>query len=216
MDINLEIIKLVLPSLLTVIGWLLAAWWAIEQVNLAHEKNIKLQKDLMNESHRRDIARELIAIYKSITQSGNDLRQAMTLFQINHILETDDGVEGVSFNARNLVSPINDAYNKLSQEITRLDMWLKVAGKHLPDPEHLLDAISEFHRVFSFGSGDDGAQQGLLWSRYQSLLAVYQSELEVSDQKFADVATEINASIALIFENLTNGTAKIHSNMCGT
>lgn len=211
---DMQVLQLVVPSLLTVIGWLIAAWWAIEQVNTAHEKNAQLQSELLNESHRRDIARELIEIYKSVAQCGNNLRQAMSSFWLNHMLEKSEQVEGVSFNASTLVGPVNDAYNKMAQEITRLEMWMKVAGEHLPNSELLSEAISEFHNAFSFG-GDENPEKGKLWTSYQAFLAAYQSKLDVSETRLSDLSKALQGAIGEVIAKMADGTAQINRELCG-
>ena len=185
-----QVLQLVVPSLLTVIGWLIAAWWAIEQVKVAHENNARLQRDLLNESHRREIARELINIYKSTTQNISSLKQATFSFLLNHNLENGVDIDGVKVVAGALIEPINESYSKTAQEFTRLDMWLKVTGEHVPDCTLLHEAISDFRHAFTLEGEKAKAKGNDLWTKYQGFLVVYQSNTKIAEDKLFAISKE--------------------------
>jgi hypothetical protein len=69
-----ELLRLVIQPSITVVGWFVAAFWAVKQINLANRKTLELQKTLMSESHKRSLANELIEIYKDVAPSINKLK----------------------------------------------------------------------------------------------------------------------------------------------
>jgi len=211
---EIQLIQLLVPSALTVIGWLIAAWWALEQVKVAHEGNEKLQRKLINESHRRAVAGELIEIYKSLTCAANNLTQSIFSFSLNHGFEQKGLIEGVPINASNLVSPVNLAYNKMSEEIARLDMWLRISDGHIPETTALSEAINEFHLVFT-ANGNEGKYQNNPWSGYQGLLTAYQSGMGISDEHLGEVSAYLADAIHQVITKLTEGAALVNRELCG-
>ena len=211
---GIQTIQIVVPSVLTVIGWLVAAWWALEQVKVAHEGNAKLQRQLLNENHRRVVANELIEIYKSLTRAGNNFSQAIFSFSLNHGFEQNGLVDGVTINAGNLVAPVNESYNQMSEEIARLDMWLKVSEGQLPDTSALSRAINDFRLVFSANGNEEDFKHNK-WPGYQGLLAAYQSDQDISNDRLSEISSEMSAAIQRVITQLTEGAAVINRELCG-
>jgi|GEM_PF-2660056 len=208
---EIEIIKLVTQPLLTVAGWFVAAWWAIEQVKVAHDNNSKLQRDIIREGHQRDLSKELIEIYKCISRSGHNLKQNIYSFGLNHGFEEggDFELDNIYINANNLVAPINDSYNDFSQEIWRLEMWLRVSDEHLPDVSLLKNAISEYKDVFTTIDYETN-RDDIHWTKYQGVLVAYASRVKIDHDCLREISNNIADSLNRILESLTDGTALIN------
>lgn len=211
---ELVVLQVVVPSVLTVIGWLVAAWWALEQVKTAHEGNAKLQRQLLNESHRRAIAFELIEIYKSLTRAGNNLNQAIFSLSLNHSFEQEGFVEDITINAKNLVLPVNEAYNQMAEEIARLDIWLRISKDQIPDVSVLSEAIDDFRLVFSANGNEEDFKHNQ-WTGYQGILAAYQSGKPISHESLSVVSGNLIEAIHSVTDKLTGGTASINRELCG-
>jgi hypothetical protein len=52
---GIKIMEILLQSGLTVIGWILAAVWAVRQINITHKKNLELQENLLDEDYKRKV-----------------------------------------------------------------------------------------------------------------------------------------------------------------
>ena len=166
-----ELLRLAIQPSITVVGWFVAAFWAVKQINLANRKTLELQKTLMSESHKRSLANELIEIYKDVAQSINKLKHKGSMLSVNALLEEDPGIEQLKLSAQLLVSPVNEAYEELCGNVFRLDMWIKVSEAHLPVLNKLRDAINHFNEVFSALENRELPP----WAQFQSLLVFYQS-----------------------------------------
>ena len=106
---DIELLTLIIPPSITIIGWGVAAWWAIRQISLANKKNLELQRILMSESHKRSLASEIIAIYKDIASSIHSLLQSGNSLSMNVSLQEELCEEGIRFDANLLVDPVNSA-----------------------------------------------------------------------------------------------------------
>ena len=207
-----EVMQLVIPSIVTMIGWFIAAWWAIKQVNVAHNRNAELQQQLMRDSHQRELAKELIEVYKCIARSGDALAQAISSFSLNYGFQVNGIIEGVHITASDLIPKVNEAYNSLSQEVTRLDMWLKVCEGHLPDTALLNEAIREYRGIFSIPYEEDESER-VRWSGYQGLLVACHDGIKLNPEAVTDASGELVVSLNGILEKFSEGTAVINKEL---
>lgn len=68
--------SLIIPAVLTVVGWFVAAHWTVKQVNLAYLKNRELQTSMLRQSKKDALAKDFLQIYLKIAQTIGDLTQA--------------------------------------------------------------------------------------------------------------------------------------------
>jgi hypothetical protein len=201
-----ELLRLVIQPSITVVGWFVAAFWAVKQINLANRKTLELQKTLMSESHKRSLANELIEIYKDVAQSINRLKHKGSMLSINVLLEKDPSLEQLKLSALLLVAPVNEAYEDLCKNVFRLDMWIKVSEAHLPALNKLRDAINHFNEVFSALEN-----RGLpLWAQFQSLLVFYQARTRPVHDEISRSWKDIMAALTKLLQEMTEGTAEVN------
>lgn len=205
-----ELLKLIIQPAITVIGWGVAALWAIRQLNLANQKTLELQRTLMRESHKRSLANELIDIYKDIAQSINKLHQSGIMFQVNIIVEEELDNGHNSYSAKNLVAPINAAYNELCRDLFRLSIWMKVSGEHIPKIERLREAEKYFEKHFGI---DEAIKNNTttLWISIQAILNTYLTggHIRTSD-KFGDTWSEFSKHLECLQDMMGEGTAEVN------
>lgn len=204
---SLDILRLVLQPSITVLGWGIAAWWAVKQVNLANKKNLKLHRLLIRESHKRALANELIEIYKDVARSIHKLQQSGNHLTLNLSLEKQ-AIEEINFSAQTLVAPVNKTYNELSQNIFRLEIWLQVSKDHLPEFKNLHEAINLFNEVFSLS--DQHKKKPPPWLRLQYMLVAYQAGKILPKNQDVNAWSEVSKHLSQILKKMTKGTAEVN------
>lgn len=208
-----NIYQIVVQPILTVLGWFVAAFWAIKQVNLAHSKNIKFQQQLIRESHKREIAKEIIDIYKNISRIIESLKQNVLLFSINYKLENNNNVgSSIQVSAQSSIGPVNDIYSELGQEISRLEMWMKICGDHLPDTALLEDGVNEFRKTFSINA-DYPNIVDIGWVSFQRLLVNYQAGEGLDSKELSQVTSQLCNSLQNMLVLFTDGTERVNHNL---
>lgn len=204
--IDSDFLRLLIQPLITVLGWFVAALWAVKQLNLANRKTLELQRTLMSESHKRSLANELIEIYKDVAQSINKLKQKGSMLSVNALLQNKPGMEQFNFNAQILVGPVNESYDELSRNVFRLDMWIKVSEEHLPALDNLRTAIIHFNDGFSSSKACELPP----WFQFQSLLVLYQSQARPVHDQISRVWQDIGTALTELLEEMTAGTAEVN------
>lgn len=167
-----DLLKILIQTSLTIVGWVVIIVWGLKQINISSAKNLDLQQTIIRENHRRELAKEVINIYKDIIVSFDNFLHAGNRFVSNYNLEHSELKATINFSASGLVEPINDAYNRLCSDIHRLDMWLKISSDSLPHSGSIKEAIDFYITNFTKSDSESG---GSHWLALQTFLVVYQS-----------------------------------------
>ncbi len=186
-------LNLLIQTSLTILGWIVMIIWAIKQINIANEKSLELQRILIKEKNKQELVKEIIIIYKDITDSLECLLQAGNNFIHNFNLENSpltEHIKSINFSAMNLIDPINQAYNKLGSDISRMDTWIELSSNSLPNTNKIKNAIMEYQKHFSY---QDNIKP--VWLDYQAMLVTYKSRTLKNHNALYDVWKEISGSI---------------------
>ena len=197
--------NLIQPAL-TIIGWAVMIFWAIKHLDMSAAKNLKIQQDLIQQNHERELAKEIINIYKDLAISLENFLQAGNLFTTNLKLEKSDIKTTLNITASNLVEPINIAYNKVCSDINRLDMWLKIAPS-LPHIDDINKVIQEYKQDFSIS---DKESEKPVWLNFQVTLSIYQAGSLSNTDKLFQEWTEVGKSIFAIRHNLIDAVSSVN------
>lgn len=49
---NWELAQILVPSMISIIGWLVTIWWALRQIEISSEKNRQLQHEALQSSEK--------------------------------------------------------------------------------------------------------------------------------------------------------------------
>jgi hypothetical protein len=191
-----EMLNLLIQPSLTILGWIVMIIWAIKQINIANGKSLELQRVLIKEKNKQELAKEIITIYKDISESLDSLHQAGNSFINNLILENSlvtEHIKTINFSAMNLVDPINQAYNKLGSDISRMDTWIELSSNSLSNTNKIRNVIMEYRKHFSYQNDIKP-----IWLDYQAMLATYQSRELNNHKAVYDVWKEISEAIIKI------------------
>ena len=207
MTVECETMQVIIPSVITVIGWFVTAWWALRQVDRAHEKNSVLQKQLVRDSHQRELAKEVIDIYKCIARSGNLLVQSISSFAVNYSFQQGKLMGKFELDSVSLIPKINEAYSSLSEDITRLAMWLNICDGHLPDTKQLRQAIHCYMEIFGSPISENDTEK-VSWVGYQGLLVAVSNAEKMNPDAIAEISDQISQDLRRILKQFADG-AKI-------
>lgn len=204
---ELVIIQIVVQVGLTILGWFIVAWWAIEQAKIAHINNKELQVNLIKETHKSILRNELLEIYKSIVQSASTLKQQLLYYYFNNGLSDND----MQFGSSKVNKDINIAYTRFTEEMTRLEMWLKITNQELQHITSILDAQVEYRNTFTAGAIEGEASVGL-WVTFQGIL-ISNSPKKSDSEVFKKTMQKLDTSLEAIMNSLANGVSEVNQKL---
>lgn len=209
-----ELLKILIQSSLTILGWFILVFWGLKQINIASSKNLALQRTLVRESHERGLAIEVINIYKGLMVSLDKLQQAGNHFISNFSLETDDENKIINYSAKNLIEPLNKRYHEACMDIHKLEMWLKISSPILPNAEVIQKALNYFFNDFTSTKQNKGKCP---WVDFQMFLNVYQSDNKLKNNKgLFDSWKKLSTSLMDIEKKLTMAVAEVNGELIKT
>lgn len=205
---ELQIIQIVVQVVLTILGWAIVVWWAIEQAKIAHKNNMALQANFVKETHKSILRNELLEIYKSIVQAASTLKWQLQ----NYYLNESDGNNEIRFGSLTLNEDINITYTKLSEEMNRLAMWLKITNAELQHIKSIENAQVEFRRTFTVDATGDELHLGQ-WGRFQVMLMVSKNPFKSNSEDFRKTMKELDTSLEAIMISLADGVSEINQTL---
>jgi hypothetical protein len=205
---ELQIIQIVVQVVLTILGWAIVVWWAIEQAKIAHKNNMVLQVNLVKETHKSILRNELLEIYKSIVQAASTLKWQLQ----NYYLNESDGNNEIRFGSLTLNEDINITYAKLSEEMNRLAMWLKITNAELQHIKSIENAQVEFRRTFTADATGDELHLGQ-WVRFQGMLMVSKNPIKSNSEDFRKTMKKLDTSLEAIMNSLADGVSEINQTL---
>lgn len=184
---NTEWLSLVIPSSLTVVGWFVAAFWVIKQVNLAHINNRELQTAILKQSKKDSLANDFIHIYLDLVQTISDLSQFLYHAQINMGLEAQMD-NATKFGWRKTFISINSSYSNLGRHFDHLRVWLDVYGGQIPNKTQILTVIGKYDSQFTTRTRKkDNHPWLLLTSSMARILSRDEPDVELYDKRATEV-----------------------------
>lgn len=128
---------LIIPSILTVAGWIFTAIWAIKQVSIAHEKNRELQHEILKQSIKNNLSNEFINLCMNITKSIRYLQETVSFVGLNMTIDEQLNSKQITFGWKESIEKMNQAYSVLCRNIDHLEIWLDTASKHIPNANEI-------------------------------------------------------------------------------
>lgn len=66
---NWELAQILVPSMISVVGWLVTIWWALRQIEISSEKNRQLQQEALQSSEKIKAIDAVIVAYVNVDKS---------------------------------------------------------------------------------------------------------------------------------------------------
>jgi len=191
-------------EILTVVGWLATFGIAIWQINKAHEKNRKLNKELMLLSVHAEQYKQFLALYSDIIKAIIGLKIAVGHVQVNLMVEQTPVMldKGVKFGWRDNLQDINDTYSVLSEKVTVLNIWMSAADKGLPNSSDIYATIEKFINKFTITNSEEMSNHP--WVTMQGMLMGIQSGKEPTPDQFTSACAPAMKALDEIKTELEN------------
>ena len=158
----------VITIIIAIAGWVVAWGYAIKQVEVAHNKNTKLQKALLIQNEKANIAKEFLKLYSDIFSSLYDFKSSLSRLHNNMAIaeKTEDKTWTTGW--LDLVDPVNHKYTAICKNLTLFEAWISVAEQYLPNSQKLRFLVDQFKENFTY---KENSLNDDLWMPLQVSLA---------------------------------------------
>jgi hypothetical protein len=193
-----------MTTLITIIGWFFAAFWAIRQVKYAHQKNIDLQRSLLRQAFKNGIAKQFIDIHLNLCSALLKLRDALADVSNNMRLAERMQNTQVNGNWQNLINHITPAYSETGRLFDLLDIWLGAAHPFLSNADRIANIIQEYKSNFT-------AQTSGLnpWLSFQGTLMDIQTSGQTDGDRYDEAYLVVEEHIVEILESLKDSARTV-------
>jgi hypothetical protein len=149
----MKVISDFLPVALTVVGWGVAGWLAVKQINIAHEKNRKLQQEQNIKTVRSEVYKQFLPIYMDIGMTINHFNHSMNHTHMNMSLDDKLGNDSVTFGWKQSMPEIDMAYSEYCEKMSLLEVWLSAVESHISNSADVEKAIRMHKAAFTTDGG---------------------------------------------------------------
>lgn len=202
-----------LQTLATVLGWIIMMLWSVHQIKQTSKESIKAQKSLIVYDYRRYLSKNLLDLYKNVSNRIYQLKGKINHFNINFQLETNNPSEPIKCNAATLVSPIDAAYLKTCDAFYEFSVWAEVYGEEIDIPEELDNAQKQFEFNFLAGTKEKNGYPGKTWLELQTRLKKYESNDHPDTEEMWKSVNDTLESLNEIEAKLKKGISKLNRSL---
>ncbi|MCC6924000.1 MAG: hypothetical protein IT525_13235 [Nitrosomonas sp.] len=172
---NWELARILVPSMISIIGWLVTIWWALRQIEISSDKNRQLQCEMLQSNEKIKVIDATILAYMEINKALHKIRYIIVNLKIN----IESKVQRK--NNPDLSQIFNDsgnAYSELFVCIENLQFNLIRLTPHGISLEKGSNFIHEIHKYFSNQSP---------WLTYQEQATAYFQDESIGYENFFSV-----------------------------
>lgn len=195
-------LSLIISSVLTIIGWFVAAWWAVKQVNIAHDKNRALQQEILVQAIKDNLYKEFIDLYSDIAESSIGLMYALNMVALNMALDehkADIKTEStLKFGWIDLFDKVNQGYASFTKDVDRLETWLDATSEFMPNSADLYKIIDAYKKDFTMADG----RATNIWSILQTTFAGIRVKNEANIKQYQSAMGPVGQSLINIRSQL--------------
>ncbi len=194
-----EIWPILISPAVTVLGWFVAAHWAIKQVNVAYAKNRALQGAILKQAKNDSIASKFINISIEIVHCIVELKNAINHVGLNMYLDQSPRLEGMAFAWRDKVEEINITYSNLGKQFQHLRVWVDVHGEHVPNTEAISAIIALYDNSLA---ATLKITESHPWIMFQGVLAGIGANRYPNDKIYTESASAVFEKLDAIAKDL--------------
>lgn len=195
---NWELARIFVPSIVSVIGWLVTIWWALKQVDIASKRNRELQYEMLQSNEKIKAIDSVILAYIKINKSLNQIRRHADNFKHNiefkNAGKSTPDLTSFFHNSGNSFSEMLENLETLKFRTVRLAQYGITMNKNL-------DFLDDIHSSFS-GKSD--------WLNYQEQAALYFNNENHYDDLFLSIDT-VSENCNKLCEDALNNVASINT-----
>ena len=174
---NWELARVLVPVIISVLGWLVTIWWALRQLEISSDKNRAIQHEILTSNEKTKAIDSVISACININDSIHKIQIAVGNFKTN-IEFKEKGKTNPNFSEIFIDS--NLAYSELFSNIEALTLNLARAKQHKVDIDKSVEFINKVDSCFQGKS---------VWYKYQEEASVYlQNTSTQHDDLFSAIA----------------------------
>lgn len=80
---NWELARILVPSIVSITGWLVTIWWALRQVDIASKSNRSLQHEMLQSNEKIKVIDSVILAYIDINKSLHKIKRSINNLKTN-------------------------------------------------------------------------------------------------------------------------------------
>jgi hypothetical protein len=169
-----------ISTMISVLGWLVGAFWAIQQVKFAHQKNIDLQRSLLIQNVKNNLSHEFLNIHLNTCNSILELKNAISHLLNNMKMAEISESHDITFGWQNLIEPISEVYSKTCKNFDHLEIWLNTSEEYIENGKEIFRIIENFNMDFTL---KDKYTINHPWCAYQTTITAIQINREPDAEK---------------------------------
>lgn len=183
---NWELAQIIVPSMISVAGWLVTIWWALKQVEISSEKNRQIQHEILQSGEKIKVIDSIVLAYIDVDMALHKVQRTIMSLKIN----IEFKMQAKSHPDLSLIfQESGDAYVGLFSALDNLKFNLVRLIPYDIEVEGCFDFIDNVGKKFTNQS---------VWLTYQEQAAAYlKDETSGHEELFATIC-----AIALNCENL--------------
>lgn len=143
---NWELARILVPAMVSVLGWFITIWWAIRQIDISAEKNRKLQYEMIQSNEKIKIMDSVIKAFIDINRSLHKIQASVSNFKTN-IISKREGKNNPDLGK--LFEDSGSAYSEMFENVEVLKFNLARLSPYGIDLKKSIDFIVEVHTRFS-------------------------------------------------------------------
>ncbi|KJR29590.1 MULTISPECIES: hypothetical protein [Vibrio] len=204
-----------IQSALTIIGWFIAAFWAVKQVEKSNESNSHLQRLLLQESHRQYLARELNEAYKPAMANIDDFIQSLSFLVIIYGKYkkgyfANNGFEKV----KESIDALYSSQSQMTQDFCKLDVWLNTMGSSIELVGDIRLYVAKYYELMVLNVSEMQSQEAL-WINIHLLLENIDEKGEVDYAELRELSSNLIVELVKVRGGLSDSIGLINVKLCG-
>jgi len=179
---NWELANILVPSIVSIFGWLVTIWWALRQVEISSERNRKLQHEMLTSNEKIKAIDSVTSVFIEINSSIHKIQSSIQNFKTN----IEYKKKGKSNPDLTLI--FQDSNTSYSELFINLET-LKFNLTRLPAYHIKIDQSVKFITdIYDRFSGDS------VWQNYQTESAIYIQNQSINDETLFEAILKVSVN----------------------
>ena len=195
---NWELARILVPSITSIMGWLITIWWALRQVNISAEKNRQLQREMLESNENIRVLDKVIESHWELEERLHALSHQVGLMKINAEYKM---AKLTAPDLKKIFDESGEHYASMLSAMTKLRFYLIRMFAYeieLKSYDAILDTLEENFR------GTETA-----WHKYQLAAAKYLQDEDIEIDELCNSTVEVINVINSVIENRTKAIVDV-------
>lgn len=189
---NWELARVLIPTITSVLGWLITIWWAFRQFKLISEENRNLSYEMLRSNDRLKVIDALIEQLAGLKTALHEVSVRTGRFGMNLRLQEE---EGHPADLRTILKDSGDAYNELFRAIQDTQIQLvRLHQFNIPTEK----TTEVFSSIYALLNGRDSK-----WGQFQLTASSMIQDQLVDNDDLVNLAEEIRSCAEELSNSIT-------------